>query len=289
MILPYDERIVNSGEYTKYNFEHPRFIGYLNEKGQPLDYSCPLGLGGHDNNKLTAFFFFFFRMPSYNYWIQYTEGKNVINTHVEQEIAKEMIEYFRKRIQNRKVYDNWLNEDVNSRFNYDLEVFFYNCYQGGTFMDGFGQNCMILNEEEYYEKYCEGRPLYLRKINETEKEYNERKNRFFRYDYHWYKKNLMLDWYKTVIVQYMHYHLIERCQKGITTSTLRPYETFYNYLLNGFTIHQIPIMIYDSEKNQYICYKQNPLLIPDSEIRLKDEIESIIRLVKEEDRYKYYR
>lgn len=62
----------------------------------------------------------------------------------------------------------------------------------------------------------------------------------------------------------MHYHLIERCEKGITTNNLRPNETFYKYLLNDFTIHQIPRMVYDNTKKMYIPYEQNSFLIPNS-------------------------
>lgn len=156
-------------------------------------------------------------------------------------------------------------------------------------MDGFGQNCMSLNKPEFYQSFCKVRKIYQKQSDETEEQYHERHERFFEYDYYWYLKNLMLDRYKTVIVQYMQYHLVERCKKGITTCDSKPYETFYNYLLNDFTIHQIPSMIYDNNRKMYISYIQNPFLVPDSELRLKEEIQAIKKLVPLNERKKYYR
>lgn len=44
---------------------------------------------------------------------------------------------------------------ISSKLWYDLELFFYNCYQAQTFMGDFEQNCITLNKSEFYEKYCE--------------------------------------------------------------------------------------------------------------------------------------
>ena len=65
----------------------------------------------------------------------------------------------------------------------------------------------------------------------------------------------------------------------ITTSSFKIYETFYNYLLNDFTIYQVPKMIYDGDKKMYVMHKQNEFFIPDNELRLKEEIQSIKKLV----------
>ncbi len=291
MTLPFKDVIVNDSEYSKDNFGNPRFIGYLTKNGEILDYSYPLGIGGHDNNKLTSYFECFFRMPSHNTWVQEFENKNNINIEEEKWYAQNRIEYFKARLE----YTTYFNQkygpkkDPYIKFTNDLDRFFYNCYQADTFMDGFGQNCIALNKTEFYQKYCSTKNIYTKKSEETEEQYHERHNRLFEYDYYWHKKNLILDWYKTVIVQYMQYHLVERCQKGITTSNLKPYETFYNYLLNDFTIHQIPIMIYDSTLKKYIPYEQNQFLVPDSELRLKEEIQAIKKLVPLKERSKYYR
>ena len=293
MTLPFKMEVINDTEYSKYNFKHPRFIGYLNKYGQVLKYGSPLGIGGHNDNKLTTYFENNFRMPSHNIWIQQSENRSVLDLDSEYWWSENRKSYFKEKIEDKinlaKRYGYNASKDVNSRFLDDLNVFFYNCYQAKTFMDGFGQNCMILNEYEFYQKYCKILQKYQRNINETEEQYKKRTDSWFEYDYYWYKKELMLEWYKTVIVQYLHYHLIERCQKGITTSDLTPYETFYNYLLNDFTIHQIPRMVYDNEKKMYIFYEQNNFLVTDRELRLKEEVQAIKKYVPINEREKYYR
>ncbi len=291
MTLPFDEKVVNNCEYSKYNFEHPNFIGYLNKYGEVLDYSNPLGIGGHNDNKLTTYFEYYFRMPTNDPWIQQFEDKNVINLEIEQWYARNRRTTFKEKIEHSadlaKKYGT--TKDPYTKFQNDLDIFFYNCYQSDTFMDGFGQNCMSLNKPEFYYFFCKNRKIYEKGDDETEEQYNERHKRFFNYDYHWYLKYLMLDWYKTVTVQYMKYHLIERCKKGITTCDSRPNETFFNYLLNDYTIHQISPMIYDDKRKMHIEYKQNPFLVPDSELRLKEEIQAIKKLVPLNERSKYYR
>ncbi len=290
MTLPFEEQIINDGEYSKHNFEHPKFIGYLNKYGEVLDYSQPLGIGGHNDNPLTTYFEYYFRMPTHDLWIQQTEGKNVINLDFEQEYAQDKFKYFKNRLNERaNVAKYGITNDPYVKFQNDLDIFFYNCYQADTFIEGFGQNCISLNKSEFYQKFCSGKNIYKKESNETEEQYRERRNQFLESDYYWYKKDLMLNWYKTVIIEYMHYHLIERCEKGITTCDLKPYETFYNYLLNDFTIHQIPCMIYDDSKKMYVPYKQNQFSIPDSELRLKEEIKAIKKLVPLNKRSNYYR
>lgn len=291
MIFQFQEKVINDSEYSKYNFENPNFIGYLNNYGEVLSCRNPLGLGDHDSNKTTEFFEYNFRMPTNDLWLQKEKEINVINKEREERFAKEQYEYFKKRVENDAKYTKEYGRitDVDNRLLRDLNMFFYNCYQAPTFMEGFGQNCKILNEAEFYEKYCKGKEKYQKQQNETNQQYNERFNQFFKYDYYWYKTKIMLDWYKTVIVQYLHYNLIERCKKGITTCTLNPNETFYNYLLNDFEIHQIPRMIFDSDKKMYVPYSQSEFFIPDSELRLHDEIQTIKKLVPLKERSRYYR
>lgn len=48
-------------------------------------------------------------------------------------------------------------------------------------------------------------------------------------------------------------------------------------------------MNYDEDRKMYVEYNQSDFLLPDSEMRLKDEIQAIKRLVPIKDRAKYYR
>lgn len=217
MTLPFKEEIVNDGEYSKYNFEHPKFIGYLNTYGEVLEYSCPLGIGGHNDNKLTTYFEHYFRMPTNDLWKQQIDEKDVIDLESEQWYAQDRRTMFKEKIEHNAdlARKYGVAKDPYDRFQDDLDIFFYNCYQANTFMDGFGQNCMSLNKPEFYQSFCKVRKIYQKQSDETEEQYIERHERFFEYDYYWYLKNLMLDWYKTVIVQYMQYHLVERCKKEL--------------------------------------------------------------------------
>lgn len=275
VVLPFQEEIVNDTEYSEYNFEYPRFIGYLNNYGEVLEYSDPLGAGGHDCDRTTQFFEYYFRMPAHDSWLKQDKGVLAINLEDEEYFSKENSTFFKEQLEyNSRITQKYgKNNDVNVKLKRDLELFFYNCYQAQTFMDGFGQDCTIFNAYEFYQQCgCIEKSTGVKQAK-----------------YYWYKKGMMLDWYKTVMVQYMHYHLIERCKKGITTSDLRPNETFYNYLLNDFEIHQIPRMVFDNDKKMYVPYVCNEFLIPDSELRLQEEIQSIKRLVPLKERSKYYR
>ena len=70
MILPFKQQIVNDQHYSKENFIWPNFIGYLSPTGEPIEYSNPLGLGGHDCDRTTLFFETYFRMPENEIWLQ---------------------------------------------------------------------------------------------------------------------------------------------------------------------------------------------------------------------------
>ena len=75
----------------------------------------------------------------------------------------------------------------------------------------------------------------------------------------------------------------------IYTSKNNIYETFYNYYLMDFDIVTIPKKVFDQTSQRFIDYEQNSFFVSDKEIRLKEEIKSIKRLVPLEDRPKYFR
>lgn len=99
----------------------------------------------------------------------------------------------------------------------------------------------------------------------------------------------MLYYLNDIYVQYLGYHRVERLPKTITTSEFKIYETFYNYFLNDFNVVRIPKMIYSDDEKMYKEYRLNEFLVPESELILKDEIESIKKMVPSNERYKYYR
>lgn len=102
--------------------------------------------------------------------------------------------------------------------------------------------------------------------------------------------NDILEILKSILVQACDIDSLESSLPNtILTSKSNIYDTFYNYLLMDFNIQVIPKKVYDPVSEKFIDYKQNEFLISDNEIRLKEEIGSIKRLVKPEDRYKYFR
>lgn len=287
MTLPFEEKVVNDFAFSKDNFENPNYIGYLNEAGVPIDFKIS-GYLGHNCDSISPLFIENFQMRCYDEFQLAINGKRVVDLEFERIVAQlgrekftKLVEKYVKSLQNA-IYPKTEYE----RFVHDIEMFFYNCYQADTFFDGFGQPCMYLNEYEYFSQY----DIALYQIQENEDEAMKKQRKLLEeFDYIWYKKKLIMDWFKSVVVQYLHYHSIERCGNGITTSDLTPYETFYNYILNDFTIFQIPRMIYDPAAKIYVPYQQNPFLVPDSELRLQEELQAIKKLVPKNERWRYYR
>ncbi len=159
----------------------------------------------------------------------------------------------------------------------DIYDFLINCYSSESFFDDIGNNRNYMCKEEFYIKEYKNKKIY--NINDWDLDI----------EYSLYKDGILADILKEIMIQYLGYHSVERVFKTITTSELHIYETFYNYLLNDFTIFQMPKMIFDHKKGEYIKYNSNEFFLPDSELRLRDEIQSIKRLVPIEKRIKYYR
>lgn len=292
MTLPIDYRVLgNAVDYDEFNFRSAPFIGYINKYGQALDYSMPLGYGGHEGNRYSNVFLGYFDMPTNDDPEDriglLAKRERLMHYKDNLEDLKSWIDYVSEETEKQdpveKEYSKFLMENPESRFLYDLMVFFVNCYSANTLMDGFGQSFKAMNEKEY---------RAFREECLTDEMIDKLYDKYWAYsgdEYGLYLVSLKLDWFKSVIVQYMHYHLVERCGRGITTSDLKPYETFYNYLLNDFTIHQIPRMMYDKDKKMYVSYEPKEYMLPDSELRLKEEIDAIKKFVPLEKRSKYYR
>lgn len=77
--------------------------------------------------------------------------------------------------------------------------------------------------------------------------------------------------------------------KTILTSKFNPYETFFNYYLMDWDIQVIPKKNYNFDTQMFEEYKLDEFLIPDSELRLKEELISIKRFTKLQDRFQYFR
>ena len=163
------------------------------------------------------------------------------------------------------------------RMELDIYKFLLNCYSANTFFDGVGNIVTCMCEKEFWYKEYKNKRLYDMDHNDFQTEYKI------------YKDDILANAFKDVMIQYLGYHSIERIPKTITTSSLEIYETFYNYLLNDFTIVQLPKMNYDLNKRKYINQNSNCFFLSDHQLRLKEEIQAIKKYVPLDQRSKYYR
>ena len=114
-------------------------------------------------------------------------------------------------------------------------------------------------------------------------------------DYYGYKTRYIskldkLNIIKSILIQYGNIDSIESSMHNtILTSKFNVYEYFYNYLLMDYDIIILPKKTFDRNHQIFVDYEQNKFLKSDKEIRLKDEIQSIRKLVKIGDRVNYFR
>lgn len=300
MTLEFREEIVNDKPIvTAHDFEYCNFIGYLNPAGEPIDYSRPFGLGGHTNNPSTDLFIEYMQLQINNprvYDIFYTKN---ISKRMEKEDTKNVRKYLESAIikkirEFRRKYG--IAYAKYAVLDDDLYLFFYNCYSNMYFNTGFNGDNIIMSESEFYEKVFlpldeKRKQLYPKLPEEEEEEYWYRIPASYQFEtqYEWYKQKRILEILKDVMVRFMGYHYVARTPRTIYTSDMRIYETFYNYLLNDFTIYRLPKMIYNPTIKQYEENEVNHFFTPDSELRLRDEIEAIRKRVPREERGRYYR
>lgn len=112
----------------------------------------------------------------------------------------------------------------------------------------------------------------------------------FYYPKRWMWEEDEIDILKSILVQACDVDSLESAMpKTILTSKFNIYETFYNYLLNDYKIQVVPKKAYDFKEQRFIDFKLNEFFVPDSELRLKDEIEAIRKRVPREERSRFYR
>lgn len=287
MTLPFNTRIINDGSINPKDFKYANFIGFLNSVGKAIDYSKPLGLGGHDKNYITELFKVFFPLKiKESKHMSPLEIHIMSNEYLERE-RKQKINSLNERINKTKEklidYNNygWENYITYSQLELDLYYFLLNCYSGDTFFKGLGKNVDTMCQHEFFLTQFSKRNIPNQRFDVSDQD--------FEFEYWYYQTKTILSVFKDVMVQYLGYHSVERLPRTITTSEFNIYETFYNYLLNDYNIVQIPKMFYDDNKKMYIEYTKNNFLVSDKELRLKDEVQAIKKLVPPEKRYQYYR
>lgn len=187
---------------------------------------------------------------------------------------------------------------------YDLLKFFDKLYSNENFFDSLGRNVYVDNMDNVWEKY---------KKNFTFTKYQELGEKY-KFYFENYLVIQLMSYFKDICVQYLGYDSIERTwpigdlnisnnlystsmgytflknPRIITTSENNINERFYNWLLMDWTIHKVPKKIWD-EKNKKFVDEDSifDYVYNEKEEILGKEIKSIKRLVKKEDRYKYFR
>lgn len=285
MILPFREEVVNNEEISCHSFKYPNFVGYLTPNGIPIEFRDKYGYTSHGQAPSLQE-----RFRRY-FTLQYEETENLSALEKYRMSPKSLNsekEHYIKSLENfinscKSDMDNHYYSEESIKMELAVYTFLLNCYKGDSFFESIGQKITCLGEYNFFKKDYE-----LKNPGSVFSQYSDDLNDF-KLNYELYKETILMETFKNILIQYLGYHSIERTKKTISTATLKPYETFYNYILNGFTIYQIPKMIYALEKKKYVQYSLNEFYIPDSELRLKAEIESIKKLTPPNELYKYYR
>ncbi len=268
MTFPFYEEIINDGTISIDNFKYPNFMGYLNPYGIPISFKDKFGYTGHGEGlSLQERFRVYYRLK-----IKSSEKMNLLEEYrmsdkyqkSERDRYSGILKILKEEKEQRKrqFYFSELEQ-------MELEVynFLLKCYNAETFFKGVGNVETCMCEYDFWEREYKNKKLYDMYHNDFELEYGI------------YIDKILVEVFKKVMIQYLGYHAVERVPKTITTSSFRIYETFYQYIDNGFTIFQIPKMIFEPKEKKYVQCKQNEFFIPDSELRLRDELLAHRKLV----------
>lgn len=190
-------------------------------------------------------------------------------------------------------------DDEYETLNNDLMKFFQKAYSNKDFFGSLGRTLFVEKRDKVFEKY-----------NIDENTFFDNGDEFY-YDYLTVQ---LMSYFKDICVQYLGYDSIERAwpigdvniynniyeesngyilsdnPRIIVSSQKNINDRFYNWLLMDWTVQQVPKKIWDENRKKFI--DENYIfdyVHREKEEILGKEIESIKRLVKKEDRYKYFR
>lgn len=260
MTLPFDD-IYDEYSTGFGHFRNGFFINYINTDIEIINYS----LTGHDSDKI---------FDSFVYWFNPEDRNAPYCKEHAIEILNGNIRYLSNL--ESKSFEDYLKLKL---YQYFLQVY----KSENTKMRENGKDVVELFKttgywpKVWYSKNSDGCSWYLpeRLIYTSE----------------------LLEVLKSILVQSCSIDSLElapsiyekKLSKTILTSKFNPYETFYNFYLMDYNIQIVPQKIYNPKTQMFEDYTQNEFLIPDSEIRYKDEIESIKRMILLKDRHKYFR
>jgi len=302
MVIPFTEEVVNSGFLDPERFLSERFIGFIDNDGNALDFSKYFGVAGHMAEPMADIFREYFCVQSrkFDKIVHPSFFKDFFHNDVDPEVEMAAIELYLQRERKEKLKEIAMNiiESRKDNFGFltyrspkqlleeDFYIFLFNCSKNENFREAFGREFLLLSREAYYDIMY---PFKLKNLG-LEEDTDEDDFPCYRISYEDYVGDVFCAMFKDIVVQYLGRHSVETMrERTITTSAPRIYSTFYQYIANDFHIDQIPKMVWNEEEKRYIEHRYNPFLIPDSELRLKEELTSVKKLVRREDRPKYYR
>lgn len=275
LTLEYNKKFENN------HFSFMNFIGYITPEGKTLDYRYPFGMGGHDRNCVTDFFSQYFYYDVYEDYGRIMVINDKIELLISDDYKKAFRDYCRNELPKKcqsTIYclkQGWYitKEEL---LELRLRNLLINCYQNEDFNQAFGRNLVLMDADTFGDWYKISHNLENRSSKELQNLYDE------------YFSFMILSYLKDTLVQYLGYDSVEtQFPRTITTSCVNINERFYNYKLMDFRIFQIPKMIYDPVD---MTYKTMPVIYQtEKEEILEKEINSIKKLVRRDERYKYFR
>lgn len=302
------------------------FVGYINPRGQLIDYTTLIGERTHysTENPASMMFLqfisyvvkgydpkelkFFWDEDGHIYKNNYTEGfEDVIkrgfdgyydyNLRSYDDFLREVATYYESRQEYIKSYINsqhsiW-DMHVYEQLQNDLMTFFKNAYQNRDFFRSVG----ITPQVEFFDDYLENHEKEMEAKRKLYSWMSERSNRDF---YNEYQVAQLMSYFKDIMVMYMGYDSIERrlklspnsstIFKVITTSCPNPNERFYNWQVMDWTIQRVPRMYLNEQEQRFIQESSvTDYYQTDKEKILGEEISSIKRLVPKQYRQEYFR
>ena len=94
---------------------------------------------------------------------------------------------------------------------------------------------------------------------------------------------------KTILVEVLGYDAIERPDKTITTSCSNPNERFYDYILMGWKIEQLPRYVWDEDSDKYVKEPPPNAAVVYKELELGEELKNLKNSLSLEDREKFFK
>lgn len=322
MTVQYYESEIDKIEYKKC----VTFTGYINPRGQLIDYTTLIGQQTHYSTKNPASMLFLefisYLMKGFEperlkfFWDE--EGRIYKNNKTEgfKDVVKRGFSYFRNY--NDCSYDDFLDKmnlyyeerkkyirrHIDSSCSFwdmhvyenllnDIILFYKRAYQGKDFFGAVGMIPSVESYTDYVENHKE-------EISREKERYSWKLWNSDMDFYNDYQIIQLMSYFKDIMVMYMGYDSIERRLKldpkkssnfkVITTSCTNPNERFYNWLLMDWNVQRIPKMYWDEQEERFV--EEDPIINyyqTDKEKILGKEIASIRKEVPKQYRKDYFR